>query len=131
MEVWPEDTAVEVDATGMAFTLITRRAIEAMVPGWPTFEERQSMPPPPVFKWTGELGEDFLFCREAKAAGLRIFVDTSVKVGHVAEITVDERAFFQQVATRPPDAEEARRVQLEGLGLKVMTADMARERLGW
>lgn len=131
MEVWPENTAVEVDATGMAFTLVTRRAIEKMVPGWPTFEERQHMPPPPVFKWTGELGEDFLFCREAKEAGLRVYVDTSVKVGHIAEITVDEKTFFQQVATRPPEAEAVRRQQLANLGLEVMTSDMAKERLGW
>jgi len=131
MEVWPEDTAVEVDATGMAFTLVTRRAIEAMVPGWPTFEERQNMPPPPVFKWTGELGEDFLFCREAKEAGLHIFVDTSVKVGHISEITVNEETFYQQIATRPPAVEELRRSQLGNLGLEVMTADMAKEKLGW
>ena len=132
MEVWPEDTAVEVDATGMAFTLITRRALAKMVGEWPTYEERQHMPPPPVFKWGEDgLGEDFGFCREAKAAGIHIFVDTSVKIGHIATVVVDEKSFYQQVALRQPEAEEARRQQLSNLGLEVLTADGAKEKLGW
>jgi hypothetical protein len=132
MEVWPEDTAVEVDATGMAFTLITRRALEKMVGEWPTYEERQRMPAPPIFKWGQDgLGEDFGFCREAREAGLHIFVDTSVKVGHIATVTIDENSFYQQVALRPPEALAARREQLAALGLEPMLPGVAREKLSW
>jgi GT2 family glycosyltransferase len=117
-EEWPEDTALEVDATGMAFTLIHKRVFERVLgEPMPTLEERAGMPPPPFFKWTGQYGEDFLFCQEAKAAGCQIFVDTSVKIGHIAEVVVTEDSFNRELAFRSEEAWQARIAQNDRMGL--------------
>lgn len=133
-EDWDEDAAIEVDATGMAFVLIHKRVFDRILEantgqGMPTFEERQRMPPPPFFKWTGEFGEDFLFCQEAKAAGCRIVVDTSVKIGHVGEHVITEETFLRQLALRPPEVTEARRKINEAHGLPTLTAEQAQQKL--
>jgi hypothetical protein len=75
------------------------------------------MPPPPFFKWTGQYGEDFLFCQEAKAAGCQIFVDTSVKIGHIAEVVVTEDSFNRELAFRSEEAWQARIAQNDRMGL--------------
>jgi hypothetical protein len=129
-EDWPLDVALEVDATGMAFMLIHRRVFERILgEPMPTLAERQRMPPPPFFKWTGEYGEDFLFCQEAKEAGCRIFVDTEVRIGHIAEVTVTEETFLQQLAMRPAQVTELRRLANNRMGLPTVTAEQAIERL--
>lgn len=136
MERWPEDTAIPVDATGMAFVIIHKRVFDAILrqrtgEGFPSFEERQQMPPPPFFTWREDLGEDFRFCREAKEAGCQIHVDTAVKIGHVGEIVITERTFLQEVALRSSEADAARASQLSGLGLEALTHQEARQMLGW
>jgi hypothetical protein len=132
LETWEEDAVVEVDATGLAFLLITKRAVEKILGGpLPDFETRQKMPAPPIFVWDGQFGEDFSFCQEAKRAGLKVFVDTSVKIQHMAGHTITEKTFLREIATRSPEDEEIRR-QLNGaMGLPTMTAAEAREKLGW
>lgn len=136
LERWPEDAAVEVDATGMAFCLIHKRVFERILQqkvgdSFGTFEERQNQVPAPFFRWEGEWGEDFLFCREAKAAGCRIFVDTAVKVGHVGEQIITEETFLREIVFRDPAAQSFRESVLGGIGEKVMTREEAMERLGW
>jgi hypothetical protein len=133
-EDWPEDTALEVDATGMAFVLIHARVFDAILrhnggEGMPSYEERAHMPPPPFFKWGGEFGEDFLFCQEAKAAGCRVFVDTSVKVGHVGEQIITADTFLRELAFRPPEVAEVRRSRNDRLNLPTVTPDEAMSRL--
>ena len=135
MERWPEDAAVEVDATGMAFCLIHRRVFDRILmhtvgEAFPDYEERKGQAPAPFFRWEGELGEDFLFCREAKATGSRIFVDTAVKVGHIGDQIITEETFLREIAFRDPDAEAFRADVLAGVGEQVMTRDEALERLG-
>lgn len=135
MERWPEDAAVEVDATGMAFCLIHKRVFDRILmatvgEAFPEFEERKEQTPAPFFRWEGELGEDFLFCREAKATGSRIFVDTAVKIGHVGDQIITEETFLREIAFRHPDAEAFRSSILEGIGEKVRTREEALERLG-
>lgn len=130
MEKWDEDAAVEVDATGMAFCLIHRRVFDRILQrfggeSFPDFEERQRFIPVPFFRWGERLGEDFQFCREAKEAGCRIFVDTAVKVGHVGDMVFNERTFWQSIISRPPVAEQARQKGIENIGLEVMTSDEA------
>lgn len=125
LEKWPEDTAVEVDATGMAFLLIHRRVFERMLgEPLPTLEQRKRMPPPPFFKW-GDFGEDLNFCREAKETGSRIYVDTSIKIGHVGTHVIDEKNFYQQIAYRPEHVEHVRREQLGSLGFEPMSSEEA------
>lgn len=135
MERWPEDAAVEVDATGMAFCLIHRRVFDRILrdkvgESFGSFDQRSKMVPAPFFRWEGEYGEDFLFCREAKAAGCRIFVDTSVKVGHVGDQIITEETFLREIALRHPEAEAFRDGVLAGIGERALTSQEALERLG-
>ena len=135
LEKWDEDTAVEVDATGMAFCLIHKRVFDRILvqqtgENFPDLDTRRQMPPPPFFTWNGEYGEDFQFCREAKNSGSRIFVDTAVKVGHVGEVLISEETFFREIAFRHPDAQSFREAQLASVGFTAMTPEQARERLG-
>lgn len=135
MERWPEDCAVEVDATGMAFVVIHKRVFDRILrhqigQGFPSYEERLQMMPPPFFRWEGEYGEDFLFCREAKAAGCRIFVDTAVKIGHVGQQIITEETFLREIAFRHPAAEAFREEQLSKLGHHTLSSREAMEKLG-
>lgn len=128
-EEWPEDVALEVDATGLAFCLIHRRVFENLLgEPLPTLEERKRLPPPGFFKW-GDYGEDMMFCREVKAAGMKIFVDTSIQVGHISEVVVDTKSFYQQLAVREPEVLEARKKQLAGLDMKPLSREEALAKL--
>lgn len=136
MERWPENAAVEVDATGMAFVLIHKRVFERILQhqvgsGFPDFEERKTQVPAPFFRWEGGFGEDFLFCREAKEAGCKVFVDTSVKVGHVGDQMITEETFLRELVFRDPAASEFRAQVLEGIGEKILLREEAMEKLGW
>jgi hypothetical protein len=137
LESWPQDAAVEVDATGMAFCLIHKRVFDRILrkatgEGFTDdFEERKKQRPAPFFRWEEEWGEDFLFCREAVAAGCRIFVDTSVKIAHVGEQAITEATFFREVAFRDPKATEFREAVLAEIGEKILTRDEALEKLAW
>lgn len=71
---------VEVDATGTGCLLINTDVFEEMDPPW--FELKPGENGKPV-------GEDIRFCSKARAAGRRIYVDTSVKVDHLATSVVN------------------------------------------
>lgn len=134
LEVWPEDSALEVDATGMAFCLIHRRVFDRITQKqggfeFPDFEERQKYRPIPFFRWEVQWGEDFLFCREAKASGSRIFVDTSVKPVHMGDTPIDEGIFFREIAHRHPDAEAFRGEVLKALDAEALTSEEAVKKL--
>lgn len=135
LENWQEDAAVEVDASGMAFMLVHKRVFDKILrhqtgEGFPDLETRKQMRTPPFFRWEGEYGEDFLFCREAKDAGCRIFVDTSVKVGHVGLTTITETDFLREIAFRRPDEQAFREDQLAKVGHAAITPSDAKEKLG-
>jgi hypothetical protein len=132
LERWDSDV-VEVDATGCAFLLIPVTALEQMSGDeMPPYEVRQTMSgPPPFFRWEGKLGEDLRFCQDAKAAGCRIFVDTTIEIGHISEVRIGHRQFLQEIAMRDPDDERARRWSNERMGLPTLSREEAREQLGW
>jgi GT2 family glycosyltransferase len=72
----------EVDGIGMAFTLIKTQVFKDLEK--PYFYANRS-----------GLREDLNFCWNAKKAGHRIFVDTSVQVGHLGErIVIDHQLKF-------------------------------------
>ena len=67
---YPRDKLVECDATGFGAVLIDMRIVKKM--------KR------PYFMSSCGTGEDILFCIKArKEAGAHVFMDTSVKLGHV------------------------------------------------
>jgi hypothetical protein len=132
LEKWATDI-VEVDATGMAFTLISKAAIEAVAEAeMPPLEVRQHMAGPPAFfHWTGRMGEDLRFCADAKAKGVRIFVDTRIEIGHIGEFAIGHKHYLQEIALRSGELEDERRVTNERFGLPTLSAAEARGLLGW
>jgi hypothetical protein len=136
LEKWEEGAAVEVDATGMAFIIIHKRVFDRILTnaigmGMPPLEERQKMPPPPFFKWEGEYGEDFTFCQEAKATGSRIYVDTTIGIGHVGQHVITRETFLREVAFRDEASQVFRENQLKAIDEKAMTPNEAiKELLG-
>lgn len=66
---YPKDSLVEVDAVGFGMVLIDMKVVRAMKT--------------PYFMVTNGSGEDIWFCVNARELGFRVFMDTSVKLGHL------------------------------------------------
>jgi len=75
---YPRDTIFECDGTGAAFLLIHRRVFEKVPYPWWHY---------------GQYGEDEWFCERARKHGFPIKVDTSVKIGHVKPVVLNEAWF--------------------------------------
>jgi GT2 family glycosyltransferase len=78
---WPEDGLQRVSATGAAFLLMHRRALQKIQANTedkaaPWFRETAVAP-------LALMGEDMTFCLRAGAAGLPIYVHTGVQIGHM------------------------------------------------
>lgn len=130
VEDWDTADVVEIDATGAAFLLIETAVFGAIMGGpFPSYEERLKLPPWPFFEWVGTMGEDMRFCLKAKKAGCRIFVDTRINIGHVGKKVFDITDFWHAVSERPPEAEEARRLINDSMGLPTLSSEEARGRL--
>lgn len=134
LESWDTDV-VDIDATGMAFALVTKQGIERMIQGpMPPYEDRIQMDGvPDIFKWYGQLGEDLRFCQDVKAAGGRVMVDTRIQIRHIGEKAFGMDDYLMSMWMRSEDEvalaaernatmklptllpEEAKR-QLDGLG---------------
>lgn len=69
------DGLVSIDAIGMGFTLIHRRAFEAVERPWFRLGQHTD---------GQELGEDVYFTRAVRAAGLDVAVDCTLRVPHLA-----------------------------------------------
>jgi len=77
---YPKDTMVECDAVGFGAVLIKRKVLQGV--------------PPPRFMSTCGTGEDVYFCHQARKAGFQVFMDTSLKLGHLShpiEVTEEYR----------------------------------------
>lgn len=90
---YPRDEVVQVAATGAAFLLIHRSALEAIRDKpfnrtFPWFQETE-MDGKPV-------GEDLTFCIRAGVMGIPVFVNTAVKVGHHKSHLLTEELFDAQ-----------------------------------
>jgi hypothetical protein len=75
---YPEDAVMEVDSIGMACTLISRKALEAV---------RKTFGPVGMFQIVplasgGDLPEDTAFCHRVKQSGLKIHCDTGLSILH-------------------------------------------------
>lgn len=101
---YPEDTMFEVAATGAAFLLIHRGALEAMRaqnfnPVFPFFQELEMYDKP--------VGEDIAFCARARSTrtetwpdGIPVFVNTAVKIGHHKSHMLTAGKFRKQQGAR-------------------------------
>jgi GT2 family glycosyltransferase len=76
-----DNAAIDVDAVGLAFTLIKRKVFEKMLsPHGALYTS--------WFQWGPHTeGEDIFFSRSCRDLGLTLQVDTTVKIGHVGRYT--------------------------------------------
>lgn len=70
--IQPDGTVQDVDAVGMAFTLIRKPVIE-----WAEY---------PAFQHLGAISEDYVFCLKARKDGFSIRCDTSLQIGHRGDV---------------------------------------------
>jgi predicted peroxiredoxin len=71
---------VEVDATGTGCLLFDMRVFDKVKYPWFKFSVINEKP----------VGEDIYFCSKARQSGVRIFVDTSIEVGHLTTMEVNK-----------------------------------------
>ena len=84
IDTWDEGELVEVDATGAACLLFEMRVFHKMPRPWFRFRHLPG----------GEgIGEDIGFCSDLKAAGYKIFVDTTVPSGHYTTLCVNHATY--------------------------------------
>lgn len=83
--ILPDGKVQEVDACGMAATLIRRSVLQ---------HERFEYP---AFKHLGAIGEDYFFCLHARDAGFTIKCDTGLKVAHRGDVAFNG----QPILTHP------------------------------
>lgn len=82
---YPDDTVVEVAATGTGCLLVHRQVfldIQEAAGGseWAWFVEGERVGGDGVGRW---VGEDVNFCLQARALGHRVYVDCTTPIGHV------------------------------------------------
>ena len=100
---WEDGELVEVDATGCGCIMYQMDVFRKMKSPW--FKHRQNPDGTPI-------GEDFGFCQDLKAAGYRIFVDTSVPAGHLATMIINTATNRLYRAMKTERAKEATRAAL-------------------
>jgi len=100
---WEDGELVEVDATGCGCIMYQMDVFRKMPKPW--FQYRQNPDGTPI-------GEDFGFCQDLKAAGYRIFVDTSVPAGHLATMIINTATNRLYRAMKTERAKEATRAAL-------------------
>jgi GT2 family glycosyltransferase len=76
---YPRDQIVQIEAAGFACVLQKVEMLDVML----------SMYGVPFFPIAG-LGEDLSFCYRAKQLDYTMYVDTSIKIGHIMRMSVDE-----------------------------------------
>ena len=100
---WEDGELIEVDATGCGCIMYQMDVFRKMPKPW--FQYRQNPDGTPI-------GEDFGFCQDLKAAGYRIFVDTSVPAGHLATMIINTATNRLYRAMKTERAKEATRAAL-------------------
>ena len=86
---WGKGGLIEVDRTGVAACGLFDMTVFENVP-FPWFESKSDDPT----KGTKRLGEDFCFCDKLRKAGYKIYVDSSLEVGHLINFTVTKEFHF-------------------------------------
>lgn len=84
-KTWPEGAVIRVSATGAAFLLVHRGALEKIRdtrdPAAPWFRETAAGP-------LALMGEDMTFCLRAAAANVPVHVHTGVRAGHMKTVRI-------------------------------------------
>lgn len=82
VEDWEEDSLVEVDATGGGCIMYDTSIFRKLPRPWFRFRKQ------------GEgqnVGEDIGFCQDLKAAGYKIYVDSSLECGHLTTMVINRK----------------------------------------
>jgi hypothetical protein len=84
---------VRAQRVATAFMMIKRSVIENLVkdnPQWQYWDERTGRSLSAIFdfavKDNSYVGEDYLFCDRAREAGYQVWVDPTIKLGHMGTI---------------------------------------------
>jgi len=76
---------VEVDATGFGSVLINMQVFENIEQPWFVFD---------LYTYKNPVGEDIGFYMKARECGYPVYVDCSIKIGHLARMIVTEESYF-------------------------------------
>lgn len=80
---FPETGLIECEGLGMACTFIRKKA-------WRAVKEKFGE----MFFPFPTIGEDLSFCIRARLAGIKMFADLSIKVGHIGVVNFGKEHFF-------------------------------------
>jgi len=83
IEEWEENSLVEVDATGAGCLMFDMQLFKKMPQPWFRFQTNPDN--------GATIGEDVGFCQDLKAAGYKIFVDTSIPSDHLTTFAVNRQ----------------------------------------
>jgi len=84
IDEWEDGALVEVDATGTGCIMFDMRVFRDMPRPWFKFRHLEN----------GEgIGEDIGFCSDLRAAGYKIYVDTTVECGHLTTMAVNRQTY--------------------------------------
>ena len=86
---YPEDQIFEVEGVGFGACMMSRELLQAV---WDKYGK-------PFYPIDGH-GEDYSFCKRAKALGYTIWCDSRIKVGHVGTMVYDDTVFRRQDAQK-------------------------------
>ena len=79
---YPEDSFFEVEGAGFGACLVKTSVMEDVALNYGTW-----------FSPLEGYGEDVSFCMRARELGYKIMCDSSIKCGHVGQVTVDENVY--------------------------------------
>jgi hypothetical protein len=79
MDPIPDDSIVEVTATGTGCLMIKTEVFDHLDYPWFEFTQKDDKP----------VGEDINFCYRARDAGYKIYIDTSIMTEHLAQMRVN------------------------------------------
>jgi hypothetical protein len=79
----PPNSLLEVDLVGAGCLLIHRRVLERTPRPWFEWEIGKGDPSTQKDRGRGAMSEDFAFCMNAKRAGFKVHLDTSIRCDHV------------------------------------------------
>ena len=88
VEDWEDGGLIEIDATGCGCILYDMRIFHKLPGPWFKFR------PNPDVDHAGIVGEDIGFCSDLKEAGYKIYMDTSIKCGHLSTMIVTEETHW-------------------------------------